>query len=67
MNSWVDVWLLAKANPLQHHHIRTAASSVGLPSTRKSLTDWSDSCRGQKGGWGLEHIMGEERLRELEF
>ena len=67
MSSWVGVWLLAKANPLQNHHIRTAASSMGLPSTRKTLTDWSKSCRGQKGGWDLEHIMDKERLRVMSF
>lgn len=55
MSSWVGVWLPAKVNPLQNH-IRTPASSVGLSSTRKSLTDWSEPCRGQKDGWGLEHI-----------
>lgn len=60
----MSVWLLAKLNPPQDH-IRRAGSRKGLPSTGKSLTEWSESCRGQRGGWGLEHIMDKERLREL--
>ena len=42
-------------------------STLELPSTQETLRDWSKSCRGQKTGWGLEHIMGKERLRELDF
>ena len=60
------VWLLLKVNPAQEH-IRPAACYVGLPSTRKALTEWCESCRGQKDGWGLEQIMDKGRLRELSF
>ena len=63
----MGVWLPAKAKPLQNHHIRSAVSSLQLPSTRKTLTDWSKSCKGKKDGWGLETIMDKERWRELGF
>jgi len=49
--------MLAKANPLEEHHFRTAVSSLGCPSTRETLTDWSESCKGQKdGALGLARI-----------
>jgi len=67
VSSWVGVWLLAKANPLQEHHVRTAASSLGIHSTRKTLTDRSKSCKGQKDCWVLQHIRDKERLRKLCF
>jgi len=38
-----------------------------LPSTRKTLTDWSKSYRGQNYGWGLEHIMDKGRQRDLSY
>ena len=66
MSGWVAVWLLVNVNPPQDHP-RTAATSMGLPNTIQTLTDWSKSCRGQKDGWGLEHVMDKERLRELGF
>ena len=59
--------MLGKANPLQDDHLRTAVSSMGLTSTRKTLTEWRESCRGQKDGWGLEHIVYKERLRKPGF
>jgi len=62
----VCVWLLAKAKPLLDY-IWTVASSLGLPSTRKTLTDWSKSYRDQNYSWGLEHIMDKGRQRELSF
>ena len=34
-----------------------------LPSTRKTLPAWSKSCRSQKDGWDLDHVMDKERLR----
>ena len=60
------VWLLLKDNPAQER-IRPAACNLGLPSTRKALTEWRESCRGQEDGWGLEHIMAKGRLRERSF
>lgn len=59
-------WLLLKVTPAQER-IRPAACNLGLPSTRQALTEWRESCRGQKDGWGLEHIMAKGRLRELRF
>ena len=59
-------WLLLQVNPAQER-IRPAACNLGLPSTRKALTEWRESCRGQKDGWGLEHIMAKGRLREQSF
>ena len=66
MGSWVGVWVLGKANPLQDDHLRTAVSSMGVTSTKKTLTEWRESCRGQDG-WGLEHIVYKERLRKPGF
>ena len=67
MGSWVGVWVLGKASPLPDDHLRIAVSSMGLTSTRRTLTDWRESCRGQKDGWGLEHIVYKERLRKPGF
>ena len=57
-------WVLAKVNPPQDH-IRTAEPTVGLPSTRETLPDWSNSCTVQNDGWNLEDIIDKERLREI--
>ena len=58
---------MGKANPLQDDHLRTAVSGMGLTSTRKTLTEWKGNCRGQKDGWGLEHILYKERLGKPGF
>lgn len=53
---------------LQHfwHHIQSGVPSSGLPSTRKTSTHEQVQWRATETFMVLEHLVCEERLRELE-
>ena len=61
MSSCGAGWVLWLTPP--QDHIRTAEPTVGLPRTRKTLTEWSKSCRVQKDGCYRDHVMNKKRLR----
>lgn len=48
-------------------HLWDTASSFEATNARKKLTNWSEFSRDLQAVWELEHLPGEEKLKELDL